>query len=571
MKRWLLPLWALGMSVALLGCSTSMPAMRVLGTAKTARPGPTFLGMPLRSGQLILTESPDATSYVFFLIPKKFYPFTHVAIISIEDGEPWVYDVTGEVKTIPLKRRLMDNVSGKMFRRRLYEYVSPNLYAEIYDPPGGADGEKVAAFVRQKFKEGVEFDSHFNFHDHSKLFCTELVSLAVQHGGGPPLVPEASNPNHSVVEGMKWLGVPPGEALAAGKFAEPSRFVGALGQFPTRTAAWTYFEAKRELFRRYTTDQRLGFLLSIDGNGAHRRSSGDHPFHHRGQSPLRHRGSQARARRSTHSRRRPQVRRQALRALSGQKDHAGGLAAGQPDCEVKSAHCAMLAGTLVMALVVPSSAWAQGSGPSSAPAGSGPAAGFPTGKENTPESHERPPSESPRSVKLFDQRRVNQSLFLGIGPLYYRRAGPRREGFARGTGELRLGVGMRTTWKPFYLGGVQQTILRVFDSKSAAWSILAHNFMVGLDLGPIQPEVRLGASLLTVDVFRGDYSVQMLTPRASVGFGIKLGKIKLDIQAHSEYLWRWFGPDYLIRGVSLGLRLDVPRPKSPVFSKESIH
>lgn len=247
-------------------CSTSLPPMQVLGAKKDGRQ-PTYLGMPLRSGQLVLTESPDATSFLFPLIPKKFYPFTHVAIVSVENGEPFVYDVTGEVKTFPLKKRLMDNVSGKMFRRALYEYVAPNLYAEIYDPPEGADGEKIAAFARAKFAEGVEFDSHFDFGDHSKLFCSELVELAVRSAGGPHVDPEASNPNPSIVEGMTWLGVPPGVALPAGRFADPKRYVGALGQFPTRTSAWLYFEAKREIHRRFTMDQRLGYILTIDNNG----------------------------------------------------------------------------------------------------------------------------------------------------------------------------------------------------------------------------------------------------------------------------------------------------------------
>jgi hypothetical protein len=161
----------------------------------------------------------------------------------------------------------MDNVTGKMYRRKLYDYVAPNLYAEIYDPPEGADGEKIAAYARKKFAEGVEFDSYFDFHDHSKMFCTELVSLAVQEAGGPALVPEESNPNRTIVEGMQWLGVPPGEALPAGKFADPKRFVAALGQFPTRTSAWAYFEAKHELHRRFTMDQRLGYMLEIDGKG----------------------------------------------------------------------------------------------------------------------------------------------------------------------------------------------------------------------------------------------------------------------------------------------------------------
>jgi hypothetical protein len=250
------------------GCATPfLPPMNVLEVRKDETHVPTYNGLSLRSGQLILTESPDATSYVFPLIPKKFYPFTHVAILSVEGGEPWVYDVTGGVSAIPLRRRMLDNVSGKMYRRRLFEYVAPNLHAEIYDPPPGADGEKIASYARAKFAEGVEFDSHFDFHDHTQLFCTELVALAVESAGGPAYAPEPSNPNPSIVIGMKWLGVPPGEALPAGLFAEPARFVAALGPLPTRTAAWSFFEAKRELHRRFTMDQRLGYMLSIDGNG----------------------------------------------------------------------------------------------------------------------------------------------------------------------------------------------------------------------------------------------------------------------------------------------------------------
>jgi hypothetical protein len=244
-----------------------MPRVNVLGRKTDATHPATYNGLAIRSGQLVLTESPDATSYVFVFIPKKFYAFTHAAVISVEDGEPWVYDITGEVKTLPFKKRLMDNVSGKMYRRRLFEYVAPNLYAEIYDPPPGADPEKVAEFVRTKYKEGVEFDSYFDFHDHTKLFCSELVALAIENAGGPKIPIQESNPNPSVVAGMTWLGVPPGEALPAGVFGDPSRYVGALGQFPTRTAAWSYFEAKREIHRRFTMDQRLGFVAIMDANG----------------------------------------------------------------------------------------------------------------------------------------------------------------------------------------------------------------------------------------------------------------------------------------------------------------
>lgn len=263
MKRALLALTA----TLAFACTQSLPPVNVLDRRVDDTHKATYNGLALKTGQLVLTESPDTTSYAFVLIPKRFHPFTHVAVIVVENGEPFVYDITGSIKTIPIRSRMMDNVTGKMYRRPFFEYVAPNLYAEVYDPPPGADPEKVGAFVKQKYAEGVEFDGHFDFGDHTKMFCTELVELAIRHAGGAPSELEPSNPNPSIAASMEWLGVPPGVALPAGRYADPSRYVGALGQFPTRTSAWAYFEAKRELHRRFTTDQRIGFLLSVDNNG----------------------------------------------------------------------------------------------------------------------------------------------------------------------------------------------------------------------------------------------------------------------------------------------------------------
>lgn len=261
--------FALGLIVCgIVGCQTrQLPPVMVLGTKTDAAHPATYNGLALRSGQLVLTESADSTSFVFPLLVKKYYPFTHVAILSVENGEPWVYDVTGEVKTLPIRSKIMDNVKGKMYRRPLFEYVAPNLYAEIFDPPPGADGEKIAAWARAKFKEGVEFDAYFDSHHHEKLFCSEMAAIAIEQAGGPATPVEASNPNDSVIAGMKWLGVPPGEALPVYRFADPSRYVGALGQFTNRSQAYSYFEGKHEIHRRFTADQRMGFVFTLDDYG----------------------------------------------------------------------------------------------------------------------------------------------------------------------------------------------------------------------------------------------------------------------------------------------------------------
>ncbi len=270
-RRALTALAGLALTAALaLGCATAGPVGRVniIDRGAPTRVKSHYLGLPLRSGQIVLTESPDATSYAFLMLPDKFYPFTHAAVLSMEDDEPWVYDVTGGVASVPLHSRMLDNISGKMYRRPLFEYASPNIHTEIYDPPPGTDGEKMAAYVRKLYAGGdVKFDTHFDAHDHTSLFCTELVALSVEAAGGkPPPVGPASD-LRSIDEIMTFLGVPRGEAYPVGLFAEPSRYVAAIGPLPSRAAAWSYFEAKREVYRRFTADQRIGHVLAVSGNG----------------------------------------------------------------------------------------------------------------------------------------------------------------------------------------------------------------------------------------------------------------------------------------------------------------
>lgn len=226
-----------------------------------------------------------------------------------------------------------------------------------------------------------------------------------------------------------------------------------------------------------------------------------------------------------------------------------------------------LTGSIVALLAAPSArAQAPGGFGTGAPV-AGPLTSSMPNSETTPESQDKRPKESQRSVKLFDSRHVVQSFELDMGPIAYRRVGEDREAFHSGTGEILAGVAITTSWKPFYLTGMQAMHLRAFDAKSFAWTLLGSHLAAGVRLGPIEPEARIGLGLVTVDVFHGEYSAELLTPRVAAGVGIHLGQIRLDIETHSEYLWRWFGPDYLIRGVSVGLRLDVPRPKGPSFSE----
>lgn len=216
------------------------------------------------------------------------------------------------------------------------------------------------------------------------------------------------------------------------------------------------------------------------------------------------------------------------------------------------------------ALAAPAPARAQ-SPPQPGMTGAGPATVSPV---NSPETAPAP-KLSRRSVKLFDGRTNPRFWELDLGPIWTRKTTDRAPGeelrnAERGTGEISLGMAfVNQSAKGLYLVGVQRTLLRVADSKTFSWSVFHQDLGGGLRLGPVEPEVRMGLSFFTVDVFRGDWSVQSLTPRVTAGVGLSAGKFRLDIKAHSEYLWRWFGPDYLAHGVTLGLRLEAPPLKSP--------
>lgn len=228
---------------------------------------------------------------------------------------------------------------------------------------------------------------------------------------------------------------------------------------------------------------------------------------------------------------------------------------------------AFAAGTLTVLLATRGALAQDTSGPGGA--FSSPSGGMPS-VHDTPPSGERP-QEARGSIKLFDTYNTVRSYQLDIGPLYSRKVQDetpeeRRTGFehrAPLAGEIGIGMAYTTPYKPFFLVGRQRTLLRILDDKSFSWSIFHQDLGGGIMIGPFEPEVQIGLSVLSVDIFHAEPSVQLFTPRVGAGLGLHLGRIRVDLKAHAEYLWRWFGPDYLIRGVTLGLRFDVPRPKSP--------
>jgi hypothetical protein len=181
-------------------------------------------------------------------------------------------------------------------------------------------------------------------------------------------------------------------------------------------------------------------------------------------------------------------------------------------------------------------------------------------------------SESPRSIKLFDTQRTIPSWEIHAGPLWNRRVQDTtpttdRRNFSHDAplaSEIGAGIIQTTPYGPLYLVDVTEMLFRVIDDKSFSWALFHQELGGGVVLGPLEPDVRVRVGILTADIVHAKPSAQLLTPGVSAGIGFRLGKLRVDGRGNADYLWRWFGADYVVRSFTIGLRLDFPPPKSPL-------
>jgi hypothetical protein len=157
-------------------------------------------------------------------------------------------------------------------------------------------------------------------------------------------------------------------------------------------------------------------------------------------------------------------------------------------------------------------------------------------------------------MALWRPESQHYAFELGAGPLLWRRVGSadaaERHGFEGG-----VGTQTAVRPRPFVIAWGSGLTLRVLDSASFALSYLQY-VSVGLSIGPVEPDVRAAFSIATIDVFHGNWSAELLSPRVSAGAWLRLGKLRLGAHAFSEYLWRWLGDgNVFVRGAVLSLQI----------------
>ena len=216
-------------------------------------------GLPLRSGDIVVGDRGASVSFLLALLPEEFHPYVHAGVVVIDDGRPYVYEAFGLIRP-RLSGPPTDAISGSIRRTKFADFVKTQRVAAVYPPPPDADAEAIARFARDRRADRTPFDPYFDTDDHRAMYCTEFVALALAAGGAPLPEPLPVQRNASLAVALDWLKVRSPTVFIADTLTGGREPVAVLSRLNAAQIE-AYFAAKREVYRRFTADQKLGDLL----------------------------------------------------------------------------------------------------------------------------------------------------------------------------------------------------------------------------------------------------------------------------------------------------------------------
>lgn len=160
--------------------------------------------MPLLDGDLVFHRS--TSDQARFLEVATHSPYTHVGVVVVRDGAPWVLEAVQPVRLTRLEAWAASAADGRIAVRRLRTPVSPEARARM---------EEVAASWL-----GRPYDVAFSWSD-ERLYCSELVHklflvAGVELGRPHPLGDfDLSDPAVRAAATARWGTIPVGEPVVA--------------------------------------------------------------------------------------------------------------------------------------------------------------------------------------------------------------------------------------------------------------------------------------------------------------------------------------------------------------------
>jgi hypothetical protein len=240
----------------------SNPAARIAPADPAAPDSIDFHGIPVHSGQIVVSEQGSPLGLLMSLLGADASPWIHAGIISIEAGVPYVYESNGQIRPT-WSGPPTAAVGGGVRRMTLDWFVANQSYIAIYTPPAGSDTARIVAFARESHARYIRFDPWFDLNDSSRMYCTEFVALALAAGDAPKVQTSAMNANPSLHVLTNWLQVRTDAIIPAAALIEHGERVALISKHYSPAQFTAYFALKQELHRRFTPDQKIGNVLSF--------------------------------------------------------------------------------------------------------------------------------------------------------------------------------------------------------------------------------------------------------------------------------------------------------------------
>lgn len=260
-------------ALTLTGCSTinlnSFSTFEVSdhsGSPKTYRGEINYHGVPLRSGQILVSNNNTPLNFFLTLTDREYHPYAHAGIISIEQGQPYLYHAVAKL-TLLARGTLTDKTKGTIARTPLHTYLKDKSVIAIYNLPFARVERPMVDFAMRSHREKLPYDSLFDETDSSKVYCSEFIVRAIESGGGTPvsLRPRSRHPSiDAIYDGLGIESVK--HYFVSDIIADASR-VALFSKTLSKEQIGLYFAVREELYRRFTPDQKVGNIMRWTGFG----------------------------------------------------------------------------------------------------------------------------------------------------------------------------------------------------------------------------------------------------------------------------------------------------------------
>ena len=226
-----------------------------------AEGGINFQGVPLKSGQIIVSDNNAAMNLIVTFTDTEYHPFSHAGIISIEQGKPYVYQAAVQLKLL-FRESATDLTTGSVMRISLAEFVNATTVAAIYNPSSAELGKSMVAFARHAYGKKLPYDAVFDPVDRSKVYCSEFIVSAMEFGHGQAVPLRLRNRHSSIDTLYEWLNIDTNRHYFVSDLVSNKNRVALLSTKLTARQIELHFALREELYRRFTADQKIGNILS---------------------------------------------------------------------------------------------------------------------------------------------------------------------------------------------------------------------------------------------------------------------------------------------------------------------